>query len=391
MFTKSISFALSALAITAAAATPACSSADSTKESAADTRSAITVTSAMIVGSLDFPQTTATTTYTSTPAYRAYKFGGSAGDKVDVWVRSNDGDALAWILDDNFHTLATNDDASASTTDSHMTWTVAAGETFTHYVVFRDYYRATSHFTVQFTGTKATPDFTSSCHVDADCVVVAKNCCTNLGNTSVLQGDEQAYRDSLHCPSPQICPLIMTRNDHGTAECNVGTHKCEYVLPADVACGGRSLNPHACPTGFSCQGPQLLVDGQGKCLQTCGGIAGRTCDNVTDTCVDDPNDSCDPAHGGADCGGICKSCTPTNCGINGRWDSNTCSCVVQQCVDTVACTRYSHWDSTACACVANPTGCTYDSDCASPYASCVQDPNNHCDWNLLSCKGICVR
>lgn len=36
----------------------------------------------------------------------------------------------------------------------------------------------------------------------------------------------------------------------------------------------------------------------------CGGIAAFPCPDGMQ-CVDDPDDSCDPAHGGADCGGIC--------------------------------------------------------------------------------------
>ncbi len=36
----------------------------------------------------------------------------------------------------------------------------------------------------------------------------------------------------------------------------------------------------------------------------CGGIAGLPCDPGY-VCTDDPSDSCDPTHGGADCGGVC--------------------------------------------------------------------------------------
>jgi hypothetical protein len=36
----------------------------------------------------------------------------------------------------------------------------------------------------------------------------------------------------------------------------------------------------------------------------CGGIAGIPCPKGF-VCIDTPNDGCDPAHGGADCGGIC--------------------------------------------------------------------------------------
>ena len=38
----------------------------------------------------------------------------------------------------------------------------------------------------------------------------------------------------------------------------------------------------------------------------CGGIAGISCPDRLE-CVDDPNDDCDPAAGGADCGGICAT------------------------------------------------------------------------------------
>lgn len=37
----------------------------------------------------------------------------------------------------------------------------------------------------------------------------------------------------------------------------------------------------------------------------CGGFAGFACPDGQ-VCVDNPHDDCDPAHGGADCGGICK-------------------------------------------------------------------------------------
>jgi hypothetical protein len=36
----------------------------------------------------------------------------------------------------------------------------------------------------------------------------------------------------------------------------------------------------------------------------CGGIAGIACPGAG-SCVDNPNDSCDPTQGGADCGGVC--------------------------------------------------------------------------------------
>jgi hypothetical protein len=46
----------------------------------------------------------------------------------------------------------------------------------------------------------------------------------------------------------------------------------------------------------------------------CGGIGNLPCPEGF-TCVDDPLDDCDPATGGADCGGICRPiCGDTVCG-----------------------------------------------------------------------------
>src|SRR5438046_8563708 len=67
-----------------------------------------------LVGSLSYGQKSASVSYTSSPRYRAFKFAGQQGDKVTVWVRSsNGGDALTWLLNDSFRTLAFNDDASS--------------------------------------------------------------------------------------------------------------------------------------------------------------------------------------------------------------------------------------------------------------------------------------
>jgi hypothetical protein len=58
--------------------------------------------------------------------------------------------------------------------------------------------------------------------------------------------------------------------------------------------------------------------------ESCGGITAKQCPSGK-ACVDDPKDSCDPAHGGADCSGLCVTNTgdkpepPVSCGgISGR-------------------------------------------------------------------------
>jgi hypothetical protein len=184
-----------------------------------------------------------------------------------------------------------------------------ANPSATHYIVVRDYAEGALSFKVELKGTKAAVDFTSGCNVDADCVKVDKACCSNYGSTAILGGKEQAYQNSLACPSPLYCPLFMQPADYSMAECNRGTHTCELVQPKDIKCGGF-LQPsaqHLCPDNYNCRhAPGVNPDTSGSCVQFCGGIAGFQCHDPNEECVDDPNDSCDPANGGADCGGMCQ-------------------------------------------------------------------------------------
>ena len=367
-------FACAVLALCGAAFTPACSSAvaeGASEGKVAREESAIKSAQIKVVGSLDYGQTSDAFDYTATPEYRAVKFAGSAGDDVDVWVRStNGGDAVAYLLDNDFKEIARNDDASKTTLDSHIKATLPKNASATHYVVFRDYYGSKASFTVALKG----PSAIFACNTDADCTVVAKNCCTNLGNTAVAKGEEQAYRDSLACPAHLICPMIATMDDHGVAECNGATKACEYVLPANVRCGGNMAPPyqHSCPSGYDCL-LNRIADVPGTCVQTCGGITGKGCSNLNEVCVDDPRDTCDPANGGADCGGICQP--------------------KPACVNTKLCMRTSHFDATACACVPNPVcGGTAQTHCDAQYATgCVDDPNGNCHLGGgdASCTGLC--
>ncbi len=65
-------------------------------------------------------------------------------------------------------------------------------------------------------------------------------------------------------------------------------------------------------------------------VQHCGGIAGIPCPGAAQ-CVDDPSDSCDPNHGGADCGGICQCVEAVLCIVGDVFDASpgVCGCVPQ--------------------------------------------------------------
>ncbi len=297
-------FALCLLAI------PACTSSTSEdKDPVAETQEAFSLNQIKIAGSLSYGETSLLTSYTKAPRrYTAYEFAGNAGDEIEVSVRSANGDPVTWILDNDWKVVGFNDDVSKSNTDSRIKLKLPPNASATHYIVVRDYWLDSMSFKVTLKG--SSPDITTGCNVDADCQKIEKGCCP-LGNYIAAHKDKVAgYQDSLSCQEPTICPAVMPKIDHSMAQCNPSTHKCELVQPKDIACGGFTLNPHACPPSYQCRGDGLAYDAPGKCVQAGGGIAACQCTDPTAGCGDDPDDSCDPKNGGADCGGICVPPTP---------------------------------------------------------------------------------
>ncbi len=82
------------------------------------------------------------------------------------------------------------------------------------------------------------------------------------------------------CTDDAECPAVLA----ACTQCPDGTLVCPHSACTNGQC---SVTMEACPR------PKV-----------CGGIAGFPCE-VGYECVDEPNDDCDPARGGADCGGIC--------------------------------------------------------------------------------------
>jgi hypothetical protein len=236
-----------------------------------------------IVGSLDYGQTSAAVKYHNPQLYRAFKFGGSAGDQVVVDVTSKTGDAVAWVVTDSFKVVAKNDDSNG-TLNSHIEATLPANSdgTITYYIIFTEYWSSDATFVVSLAQKQA---------------CVQKQFC--------IQG---AHWDSTQCKcvtDQQMCGGIAG------IRCPAG-QKCvdDATDSCDPANGGADC-PGVC---VQCFDNVLCANGyhwdQASCgcvaYQTCGGIAGIACPTGFN-CVDNPNDNCDPAHGGADCGGICVS------------------------------------------------------------------------------------
>ena len=101
---------------------------------------------------------TKTVSYSDPPHYRAYGFSASAGDEITVTVKSVNGDAMGWITNASYTSLAANDDASSSTLDSKVVYTVPAGTTTKAYrIVFRDYDLLDATFNVKLSIKAAAP------------------------------------------------------------------------------------------------------------------------------------------------------------------------------------------------------------------------------------------
>jgi hypothetical protein len=101
-----------------------------------------------VLGTLLHGETSGLVGYIYPPRYRAFKFAAAEHDRFDIWVASEDGDAVAWVLDTNFQALAWNDDAGKGTTDAYIGLTIPSSQPV-FYIVFREYNLAFSHFRVR--------------------------------------------------------------------------------------------------------------------------------------------------------------------------------------------------------------------------------------------------
>jgi hypothetical protein len=108
-----------------------------------------TLTGAEISGSITFGQTVNAIAYTNTPLYRAYRLQGNAGDIVDAWIRSSNGDARAWLLDSAFQNIVAADN-SEGTTNARLVTTLKKTGTF--YIAFREKTQRNATFQVALAG-----------------------------------------------------------------------------------------------------------------------------------------------------------------------------------------------------------------------------------------------
>ena len=92
---------------------------------------------------------------------------------------------------------------------------------------------------------------------------------------------------------------------------------CPDVCPQICAGEDVPVLPAECPVP-SCDCDEKVL---------CGGFAGLPCPEGLH-CFDDPEDDCDPANGGADCGGVCLPPPPDSCldHCGGASEDQSCYC-----------------------------------------------------------------
>lgn len=161
---------------------------------------------------------------------------------------------------------------------------------------------------------------TGNCWCDDACVDFG-DCCSDAEAVCGIEQPEpegvicgghlgQACADDEYCAF-EIGAICGWADASGV--CTDRPDACIALYDPVCGCDGNTY-------GNSCSAASAgtSVQHEGECeeapAQFCGGFAGIACPGGLE-CVDDPADDCDPANGGADCGGICAPPEPAQfCG-----------------------------------------------------------------------------
>jgi hypothetical protein len=167
---------------------------------------------------------------------------------------------------------------------------------------------------------------------------------TGLGGSGAGTGGPAAGASGNDCRDVPIEALCRLCNDGscGTPTCSGGKFT-GFVCPGDLDAGTAGSAGTGGVCNLACiKGKHCVANPKPTCVDdvndagvdagskppSCGGFAGFPCPG-TGQCVDVPNDSCDPMHGGADCPGQCECTVAANCAQGSTWDPSpaVCACV----------------------------------------------------------------
>ena len=169
--------------------------------------------------------------------------------------------------------------------------------------------------------------------------------------------------------------LELSRNGVSETLAQLAAHAC--LDTADCAsteeCGPKLCLMYCAAGDPFCCGPSTCQPKAPPPAKACGGFAGLPC-APNEECVDDPTDSCDPAHGGADCSGICqpKASPPPPAACFGAWLDQNGLCRTPS--DGVYPASCCVGQSTPCG----PTSCGVGKVCCNPLSGICTNPGEFC-------------
>ena len=113
-------------------------------------------------------------------------------------------------------------------------------------------------------------------------------------------------RGAPECPSESFCDFPA--GSHCGAADEGGTCRpfSEFCPENSRRCAAATARPTATAASRTPPACRSITTARAETEgQFCGGFGGIQCPDGF-VCVDDPDDGCDPANGGADCGGVCE-------------------------------------------------------------------------------------